>query len=93
MGKTVTNSRLYDCETMHQRLVPRKHGFHYGLFYFYLDLDEVPALAKKHFFFGHNSFNLLSFYDKDHLDLGEDNLRANLARWLEETETQECIHS
>ena len=84
MGDALTNSCLYDCQTMHQRIRPKKHGFQYGLFFLYLDLEEVSQLSERSSFFSHNSFNLFSFFDEDHLDLGEGNLRANLRVWLKE---------
>ncbi len=78
-------SRLYECEVVHQRLSPKKHAFRYRLFYFDLDLAEVPALSRKLALFSHNRFNLYSFRDADHLDLGKGpGLRDNLRAWLEE---------
>lgn len=41
------NSCLYECTVMHHRLVPRKHAFHYRIFFFSLDLDEIDTAARK----------------------------------------------
>jgi len=75
-------SSLYECEVVHERLHPKKHGFRYRLFYLDLDLEELPALRKKLWLFGHNRFNLFQFRDSDHLDLGAETLRENLELYL-----------
>lgn len=75
-------SCIYDCEVVHVRLSPKKHRFAYRLFYLDLDLDEVPRLQQRLWPFGHNAFNLYTFRDKDHLDLGLPTLRDNLTSWL-----------
>ena len=82
---TALKSTLYECEVGHQRLSPKRHGFKYRLFFFDLDLAEVPTLAKRLFLFSHNRFNAFTFRDRDHLDVGAGpDLRANLAAWLNE---------
>lgn len=79
------NSGLYDCEVVHQRLSPKRHGFKYRLFFFDLDLEELPQLHRSLRLFSHRRFNLYTFRDSDHLDVGAGpDLRANLAKWLGE---------
>ncbi|MBI3237273.1 MAG: DUF1365 domain-containing protein [Flavobacteriia bacterium] len=58
---------------MHNRLSPKKHRFHYNVFMFYIDLDEIELLRKKLFLFSHNKFNFFSFRDKEHLQLPAEN--------------------
>lgn len=53
---------------MHNRLEPKKHKFHYNVFMFYIDLDEIDQL-KKYPLISHNKFNFFSFRDKEHLRL------------------------
>ena len=70
---------------MHHRFSPQVHKFHYRLFMWCFDLDEVAQLAKTRRFLGYNKFNLFSFYDKDHL-LGEHNtntVKENIIIYLE----------
>jgi len=67
------NSCLYKAKVMHHRLAPKDHRFHYNVFMFYLDLDEIGGLAKRLRFMGHNRFNLFNFRDKDHLQLPREN--------------------
>lgn len=56
---------------MHHRLAPKKHSFWYNVFMFYIDLDEIELLTKKLRWFSYNRFNLFSFRDKDHIELGK----------------------
>jgi DUF1365 family protein len=60
-------SCLYQCEVMHQRLAPRRYALRHSLFMFYLDLDELGALAQALRLFSRNRWNLYSFHDADHL--------------------------
>jgi uncharacterized protein len=61
------NSCLYRATVMHNRLSPKPHRFHYGVFMFYIDLDEIELLNKKFSMFSRNRFNFFSFRDKDHV--------------------------
>ncbi len=54
---------------MHNRLAPKKHSFHYNVFMFYIDLDEIGLLKKKLLLFSHNKFNFFGFRDKEHIQL------------------------
>lgn len=73
MANTPINSCLYKAKVMHYRLAPKIHRFHYSVFMFYLDLDEIGTLAKRLKFMGRNRFNLFNFRDKDHLQLPKEN--------------------
>jgi DUF1365 family protein len=57
---------------MHNRLSPKQHKFHYHVFMFYIDLDELDLITKKFFLLSHNKFNFFSFKDKEHLRLPKD---------------------
>lgn len=59
-------SCLYRGEVMHRRLIPIRHRFVYRVFSMLLDLDEVPALARRLKLFSHNRWNLFSYHDRDH---------------------------
>jgi len=67
------NSVLYRSKVMHHRLSPKEHRFSYNVFYFYVDLDEIDLLAKKHWLISRNKWNLFSFRDKEHLQLPVEN--------------------
>lgn len=60
------NSSIYRCKVYHDRRKPKKNSFSYNVFMFSIDLDEIELLARKFTLFGYNSFNVFSFFDKDH---------------------------
>jgi len=57
---------LYAGTVVHQRFKPRRHRLRYRLFWMLFDLDEIPPARLR--LFSHNRFNLVSFYDRDHLN-------------------------
>ncbi len=67
MTDLAMKSRLFECSVAHQRLLPSGHRFEHGVFMLYLELGELSCLAQHSRLFNHNSFNLFSFYDSDHL--------------------------
>jgi uncharacterized protein len=74
---------------MHNRLAPKPNRFHYRVFMFYLDLDEIDTLNKRMSFMSRNKFNLFNFRDKDHLRLpkenpdGSKNIRQHISDYLQ----------
>lgn len=54
---------------MHYRLTPKQHRFRYGVYLFYLDLDEIDGLSRRLRWMSRNRFNLFNFRDRDHLQL------------------------
>ncbi len=80
--KEVVNSKVYTGKLLHERLAPVKHRFEYPVYFFCFDLDELPEIARKIPCFGHNRFNLFSFYDGDYLQRGPGTLRGKLADLL-----------
>jgi len=77
MANAEINSCLYKARVMHNRLAPKAHRFHYDVFMFYLDLDEIDGLCKRLKFMNRNRFNLFNFRDKDHLQLPRENPDAS----------------
>lgn len=76
------NSCLYECQIMHERIVPQRYGFTHKMFMFYLDLDEVESLAQKLRWFGLERFNLFGFYPQDHLKVEGKNLKESILEFL-----------
>jgi DUF1365 family protein len=60
------NSRLYHGSTWHTR-TEQRYAFRYGVFYFYLDLDEIEEVDRRIRLFGYNRTNVLSLHDRDHV--------------------------
>lgn len=81
---TALTSCLYDCEVVHERLSPKRHGFRYRLFFLDVDLDELDALSRKLWLFSRNRWNFYSFRDEDHLDLGQGGVKENLMKHLQD---------
>ena len=77
------NSSLYSCRVMHHRLAPKTHSFGYRVYLFYLDIEELPMLAKKLSWLSVNRFNLFNFRDKDHL-----HLPGEIADWHQDSGQQ-----
>lgn len=76
------NSCLYECSVMHHRLAPKVHHFQHDIFMFYLDLDELDAVAKKVLLFSHNRKNLYSFRDTDHEPAGQNPLKERILGFI-----------
>ncbi|MDB5392561.1 MAG: hypothetical protein JWM91_67 [Rhodospirillales bacterium] len=79
-----TASALYCGTVAHKRLRPRVHALNYSAFWMLFDLDELPRLSKSLKLFGHNSFSLFSFYDRDHGDSSGQPLRRQIETHLEQ---------
>jgi DUF1365 family protein len=67
---------------MHHRLAPKIHHFQHAIFMFYLDLDELDAVAKKVRLFSHNRGNLYSFRDADHEPAGQNPLKERIVGFI-----------
>lgn len=61
-------SAIYNGQVSHTRVSPKRHSFRYRVFSLLLDLDEIPALARRLRLFAHNRAGILSFHDRDHGD-------------------------
>lgn len=67
----MSESCLYFGQVLHRRVQPFQHRFRYRVFSIYLDLDELPDIARRLKLFSHNRWNLFSFFDRDHGTIGE----------------------
>ncbi|HUT39745.1 MAG TPA: DUF1365 domain-containing protein [Gammaproteobacteria bacterium] len=61
------HSRLYVGQVKHRRYQPRQHAFQYALFMLYLDLDELPALFARRWFWSATRPALARFRRDEHL--------------------------
>lgn len=75
-------SCLYTGHVRHRRHRPVAHEFTYPCAFFYLDLDEVPALDRRLRLFGHDRPRLVSFYDRDHADGRSGGTKPKIERLL-----------
>ena len=61
------HSCIYEGQVSHTRTSPVTHQFSYRLFMMYLDLDELPALFRKRWFWSDSRAALARFRRTDHL--------------------------
>jgi uncharacterized protein len=59
-------SCIYEGQVRHRRFAPKKHTFNYRLYMMYLDLDELPDVFDKYWFWSARRFNLAWFKRSDH---------------------------
>lgn len=78
----MTVPAVYFGHVSHARFRPMRHAFRYAVFSLYLDLDQIPALARRSRLFAHNRFNLLGFHDRDHGPGADEALRPWVERHL-----------
>ena len=76
------NSCLYKSDVMHRRTSPKKHAFKYGVFMFYLDLDELDELGKRFNLVGRNRFAPYEFRDTDHYNPNEVGIKKSITEYL-----------
>ena len=81
------NSCLYECSVMHHRLAPKEHHFRHDIFMFYLDLDELDAVARAVRCFSRNRANLYAFRDDDHLPTGASGSSTGVSQAGESSES------
>lgn len=61
-------SAVYSGRIKHRRFKPIGHALNYSLFMMYLDLDELPILLKRYWFFSEGKFNFAAFNRDDYLN-------------------------
>ncbi len=64
MKRAMNSPALYRGVVMHQRVAPRRHGFHHGVFFVRFPVDDPDAITGP--LLSRNRWNLLSFHDADH---------------------------
>ena len=74
----IKESSIYIGNVIHKRFKPKEHFFKYKVFSLFIDLSELEILSDKIKFFSLNSFNLISFQEKDHGDRDG----SSLTKWV-----------
>ena len=82
-------SSIYNGTVIHRRFKPKEHFFKYKVFSLFIDLSELDILDKKISFFSYNSFNLISFFDKDHGDRNG----TSLTKWVKKNLKENKVDS
>lgn len=78
------HSRLYVGQVKHRRFTPHPHAFGYRMFMLYLDLDELPQLFDRFFFWSARRFNLAWFRRRDHLGHPATPLKQSVQQLVEQ---------
>ena len=85
------NSCIYEGRVKHTRTKPAVHQFAYRLYMMYLDLDELPTLFEKRWFWSVSGPALARFRRSDHLGSRNEPLAGAVRRLVEEdTGTRPC---
>lgn len=82
---------LISFKVIHSRLKPKKYKFTHNFFWFKLELNSLANSVSRNISI--NKFGLYSFYDSDHLDLGEPSARANYLKFAKENGLKTEIQS
>ena len=69
-------SRLYSGHVRHRRAAPTSYQFSYGVYYCDFDLDELPEVSRRIALLSYNRFNVMSFFDRDHIGGGPADVRT-----------------
>lgn len=76
------NSMIYNGRIAHERHWPVNHRFQYPLYFYGLDLDELPELDRRLPMFGYNRLRPASVFDSDYLDARAGSIREKLFGFL-----------
>lgn len=85
------SSEFYVSFIRHERFFPISYVFENRYFWTKFDLDELDELARRTLIFSRNKFNLVSFRDHDHINLGHRTLKENIQAWLQQQGVHEDI--
>ena len=75
---------VYRAQVWHKRWQPKEHVFRYKMLIFSFDLKNVNKLISNNKIVSLNSFNLLSFREKDHLSNKLDSLGEKIQQMIPE---------
>lgn len=82
----IFNSCIFEGHVAHKRRRPKAHELRYRVFCLSLDIDELDTLHRRLKWFSVNSFNVMSFYDRDHGPGTNESLRPWVERHLQQAD-------
>jgi DUF1365 family protein len=80
----VEHSCLYSGSIRHRRFTPVSNNFRYGMFMWYIDLDEVAALARQSSFFSLKRFSPFRFVREDYFGTKDQDVKRAVIDKVEE---------
>ena len=69
-------SKIYFGKVLHRRFKPHQHEFSYKMFMLYIDLDELPSLFSRFWFWSNNKLNIASFKNKNYLSSEQGDIKS-----------------
>lgn len=85
------NSQIFTGEVSHGRRWPCEHRFSYPVYFYRLDLDELPELNRTLPGFGYNRFSVVRIDDNDYLWRGNEPLKEKISGVLDKIGYTESI--
>jgi cyclopropane-fatty-acyl-phospholipid synthase len=85
-------SRIYEGFVEHIRLKPALHRLRYPLYFYCIDLEELPEMDKKLPLFGYNRVRPVSIHDTDYLSGNEVPIRDKLMNLLKQSGLNTEVH-
>lgn len=76
------NNSLIAFKVIHSRLSPKKYQFTHNFFWFKLDLDTIADYPSR--LVSYNKRGLYSFFDSDHIKLGQRTARENYIKFAKD---------
>ena len=84
---------IYKNHITHERVLPKKYIFGFKFFWYLFNLDELEKTSNRSKLFSYNSFNLFSFYDKDHMNRNHKTTKQNIIDFLNKNEENRDVKS
>ncbi|MCA9792836.1 MAG: DUF1365 family protein [Candidatus Eremiobacteraeota bacterium] len=78
------NSKIFIGEVVHARQQPVSHRFRYPVYYYAIDLQELPELDRRLGLFGYNRWRPVALFDHDYLGRQPGSIAAKLMAELRE---------
>ncbi|EQA46596.1 PF07103 family protein [Leptospira broomii serovar Hurstbridge str. 5399] len=85
------NSKIIEAKVMHDRRIPKRNRFRYGIFTFQIDLDELDLLNQSFRLIGRNNRRLFAFRDADHMDFGKAGIKENFLEYVSRAGVKEKV--
>lgn len=84
-------STIYTGFVEHVRLKPVQHRLRYPLYFYAIDVDELPEMDRRLPLFGYNRWRPIALFDADYLDGQPAPIRHKLDRFLAENGLSQAI--
>lgn len=78
------SSALYKGKVFHARHKPKKHAFHYNIFLFWLDLDEIDEVCEQVRGFSLSRFSMVRYKRSDYLGEPQKDLKTSVLERMSE---------